>query len=186
VICLSLITSPENFADEHVLIEKMFKLGLESLFVRKPHLPESLIERWILGIDYKWHDKLLPWQGSAHSFEELKKLENREIILLGPIFDSISKHGYKSKFSKDELKTGIANWRALAPENNKIKLYALGGIEAENICELEGLGFDGAAVLGAVWNHANPCKAFECILSAIPRHESPFTSPQFSEPNFPL
>jgi len=170
---LSLITSPENFADEHVLIERMFELGLESLFVRKPHLPENLIERWTLGINYKWHEKLLPWQGSAHSFEELKKLEGREIILLGPVFDSISKYGHKSKFSKEELKTGIAKWRGLAPNNGKIKLYALGGIDAENICELESLGFDGAAVLGAVWNYANPCEAFESILSAIPCPESP-------------
>ena len=170
---LSLITSPENFADEHALIEKMFELGLESLFLRKPHLSENLIERWTLGINYKWHEKLLPWQGSAHSFEELEKIENREMILLGPVFDSISKHGYKSKFSKDELKTGIANWRALAPENGKTKLYALGGIEAENICELEGLGFDGAVVLGAVWNYADPCKAFESIFTAAAKQGSP-------------
>jgi thiamine-phosphate pyrophosphorylase len=166
---LSLITSPENFADEHALIERMFELGLESLFVRKPNLPETLIERWTLGINCEWHGKLLPWQGSAHSFDELKKIENREIILLGPVFDSISKHGYKSKFSRDELKEGIAEWRALKPGNSEIKLYALGGIDAENIKELEELGFDGAAVLGAVWNYADPIGAFERILSAMPK-----------------
>ncbi|MCL2101946.1 MAG: thiamine phosphate synthase [Fibromonadales bacterium] len=168
---LSLITSPENFADEHILIEKMFELGLESIFVRKPHLPESLVERWTLGINYKWHDKLIPWQGSAHSFEELKKIKGREIVLLGPVFDSISKHGYKSKFSKKELQAGIAEWRDFAPENSKTKLYALGGIESENINELAKLGFDGAAVLGAVWNYADPVEAFEGLrFSLTPQH----------------
>ncbi len=54
MLSLSLITSPENFADEHVLIEKMFELGLENLFVRKPNIEEALIDRWILGINYKY------------------------------------------------------------------------------------------------------------------------------------
>ncbi|MDR0516824.1 MAG: thiamine phosphate synthase [Fibromonadaceae bacterium] len=173
---LSLITSPENFADEHDLVENMFELGLESLFVRKPSLPEDLVERWSLGIKYEWHEKLLPWQGSAHSFEELKKINRREIVLLGPVFDSISKHGYKSKFLKCELKEGIAEWREFIGKENKTKLYALGGIDAENICELEELGFDGAAILGGVWNYADPVGAFERILSAMPRPESPSSS----------
>lgn len=159
---LSLITSPENFADEHALIEKMFELGLEKLFVRKPNMEEALTERWILGINYKYHDRLIPWHGSAHSFEELKKFEGKDIILLSPVFDSISKHEYKSKFSKEELKTGIAEWRVRACPMPT--LYALGGIDAENINELAELGFDGAAVLGAVWNYADPVGAFEKIL----------------------
>jgi thiamine-phosphate pyrophosphorylase len=167
-LSLSLISSPENFADEHELIERMFELGLETLFVRKPNLSEDLLERWTLGINYDWHARLLPWQGSAHSFEELKKMENREIVLLGPVFDSISKHGYKSKFSKDELKAGITEWREFIGSQGKTKLYALGGIDAENISELEELGFDGAAVLGGVWNYADPIGAFERILSAMP------------------
>jgi len=167
---LSLITSPENFADEHSLIERMFELGLENLFVRKPNLSDNLLERWTLGINYKWHERLLPWQGSVHSFEELKNFDYKEIILIGPIFDSISKPGYKSKFSKEELKTGIANW------HSRTKLYALGGIDSENIGELAELGFDGAAVLGAVWNYADPVGAFERILSAMPKPESPISS----------
>ncbi|MDR2580729.1 MAG: thiamine phosphate synthase [Fibromonadaceae bacterium] len=167
-LSLALITSPENFADEHVLVERMFELGLEYLFVRKSDLPENLLERWTLGINYKWHGKMLPWQGSAHSFEELKKNEGREIIMLGPVFDSISKYGYQSKFSKEELKTGIAEWRASMGDGCKTKLYALGGIDAENISEIAELGFDGAAVLGGVWNYADPVGAFERILSAMP------------------
>jgi thiamine-phosphate pyrophosphorylase len=164
---ISLITSPENFEGEQALIERMFELNLENLFVRKPNLSRDSIERWALGINYKWHKKILPWSGSAHSFEELKEMENREIALLGPVFDSISKLGYKSKFSKEELKIGIAEWHRFVGDRSKIKLYALGGINAENICELKKLGFDGAAVLGGVWNYVDPVAAFESILSAM-------------------
>jgi len=153
LLSISVITSPENFEGEQALIECMFELGLENLFVRKRNLSED----WIFGINRKWHKKILPWQGSAHSFEELKEMGNREIVLLGPVFDSISKRGYKSKFSKEELKAGISQW------HGKAKLYALGGINAENISELKELGFDGAAVLGGVWNDANPVAAFSTL-----------------------
>jgi len=162
---LSVITSPENFEGEQVLIERMFELGLENLFVRKPNLYKDLVEQWLLGINHKWRKKILPWQGSAHSFEELKEMGNREIVLLGPVFDSISKHGYKSIFSKDELKVGISQWRRFMGEGNKTKLYALGGINAENIGKLKELGFDGAAVLGGVWNCADPVAAFSTLCS---------------------
>jgi Thiamine monophosphate synthase len=164
---LSIITSPENFKGEQALIERMFELNLENLFVRKPNLSKDLVEQWILGINCKWREKILPWQGSAHSFDELKKMRDRKIVLLGPIFDSISKHGYKSKFSKEELKTGISEWRRFMGEGSGTKLYALGGINAENICELKEMSFDGAAVLGGVWNCADQVAAFESILSAM-------------------
>lgn len=166
-ISISIITKPQNFEGEQALIECMFELGLEILFVRKPNLPKDLIEQWIMGMNHKWHKKILLWQGSAHSFEELKKMGNREMVLLGPIFDSISKQGYKSKFSKEELKAGIYEWRRFTGEGNRAKLYALGGINAGNISELKELGFDGAAVLGGVWNCADQVAAFESILSAI-------------------
>jgi len=164
---LSVITSPENFEGEQALIERMFELGLENLFVRKPNLSKDLIEQWILGINCKWREKILPWQGSAHSFEELKEMGNRKIVLLSPVFDSISKRGYKSKFSKEELKAGISEWRRFIGEGSRAKLYALGGVNAENIGELKELGFDGAAVLGGVWNCDYQLAAFESIFSAM-------------------
>jgi thiamine-phosphate pyrophosphorylase len=163
---LSIITSPENFEGEQAFIERMFEFGLETLFVRKPNLSKNLIEQWLLGINCKWRKKILPWQGSAHSFEELRKMGNMEIVLLGPVFDSISKRGYKSKFSKEELKAGIAEWRRFIGDGSK-KLYALGGVNAKNIGELKEMGFDGAAVLGGVWNYADPAATFESILSAM-------------------
>jgi len=160
---LSVITSPRNFDGEQALIERMFELNLENLFVRKPNLSKDLIEQWILGINSKWREKILPWQGSAHSFEELKEMGNMEIVLLSPVFDSISKCGYKSKFSKEELKAGISEWRRFMGEGSGTKLYALGGVNAENICELKEMGFDGAAALGGVWNCADPVAAFSTL-----------------------
>ena len=165
---ITLISSPENFAGEHEILEEMFELGLQRLYARKPQMAEVLLERWIIGFNIKWHNNILPWPGSAHSFEELEKT-NANVCFLGPVFDSISKFGYKSKFSHRELKKGIAAWKAFQKkENRSQKLFALGGVEAGNLSKLAKLGFDGAAVLGTVWHNPNPVEAFLEILNHRP------------------
>jgi thiamine-phosphate pyrophosphorylase len=157
---IALISSPENFAGEHEIVEQMFECGLKMLYARKPQMPDPLLERWRLGFDIKWHNYIFPWQGSAHSFEELKKT-NADICFLSPVFDSISKFGYKAKYNSQELKEGIATWK----KNHSQKLFALGGVAAENIAELESLGFDGAALLGTVWHNPDPVAALLEILN---------------------
>ena len=64
---------------------------------------------------------------------------------LSPIFDSISKEGYKANFDKLELKEFLA-------KDRKTKVIALGGLTEENYLEVLELGFDGGAFLGSVWN----------------------------------
>jgi len=168
---IALISSPENFAGEHEILEQMFERGLKMLYARKPQMPEPLLERWIIGFDIKWHNYILPWQGSAHSFEELKKI-NIDICFLSPIFDSISKFGYKAKYNNQELKEGIAAWRDFQKkENRSQKLFALGGVDSENIATLVELGFDGAAVLGTVWHNPDPVEALLEIISHTQTHE---------------
>ncbi|MBQ5621975.1 MAG: thiamine phosphate synthase, partial [Bacteroidaceae bacterium] len=66
---------------------------------------------------------------------------------LSPIFDSISKEGYQSAFSRDELLE--AKRKGILSKN----VYALGGITFDKLNEIQNLGFYGAAILGAFWNN---------------------------------
>ncbi len=45
----SLLTSSENFVDEIDLIEKLFDVGLDFLYIQKPHLKERALERFLLA-----------------------------------------------------------------------------------------------------------------------------------------
>ena len=63
---------------------------------------------------------------------------------MSPVFDSISKQGYKANFNKEELKKFLKKER-------KIKIMGLGGVTEDNYSELINLGFDGGAFLGSVW-----------------------------------
>ena len=85
---------------------------------------------------------------SCHSISEVEMYKDQyQYVTLSPIFDSISKQGYKAAFSESELKSaiekGIINQQVIA----------LGGIDTSNIHQLATMGFGGAAVLGVIWNH---------------------------------
>lgn len=88
------------------------------------------------------HPKAKEISYSAHSFMELMNWQSYDYIMLSPIFDSISKKGYKSSFSEEKLKENLKG------KNNVI---ALGGVTPEKFPYLQDLGFYGAAMLGYFW-----------------------------------
>lgn len=83
---------------------------------------------------------------SCHSLEEVKLYKDDfDYVFLSPIFDSISKKGYKSAFTEDELRR--------ASQNGIIdnKVVALGGVTFDKIPFLKDLGFGGAAMMGGIF-----------------------------------
>ena len=82
---------------------------------------------------------------SCHTLEEVTKYKNEcDYLFLSPIFDSISKRGYRSKFSYEELLS--ASMHGIIDS----KVVALGGVTADNIDYLRSLNFGGVAMLGGV------------------------------------
>ena len=65
---------------------------------------------------------------------------------MSPIYDSISKAGYKSGFSKEALMQASAN--GVIDE----KVIALGGVTFDKIAVLKALNFGGVAMIGAIYN----------------------------------
>lgn len=85
---------------------------------------------------------------SIHSMEELNKLKaDYDYVFLSPVFNSISKHGYESRFNLAGLSEGLKN------KVSKVGVVALGGIDEENTGLALQTGFDGVALLGAIWNN---------------------------------
>jgi len=84
---------------------------------------------------------------SVHSLDEADELIDFDYAFFGPMFDSISKPDYKG--------IDLAGFKL--PGHLKTKLVALGGITTDNIAQVFDMGFDKAAVLGALWN--NPSEA---------------------------
>lgn len=83
---------------------------------------------------------------SCHSWSEVLLCEGYDYVFLSPVFDSISKVGYKAAFDIETF-SNVLHKKVLGT-----KVIALGGVCAENVDQVESMGFDGYAMLGAIWN----------------------------------
>ncbi len=82
---------------------------------------------------------------SCHSLDEVKAVEkNFDACFLSPVFPSISKPGYSGELNLEEVERYLKTPR-------EITVNALGGIDAGHLSTVAQVGFDGAAILGAVW-----------------------------------
>ena len=98
---------------------------------------------------------------SCHTIEEVVEYKDHcNYVTLSPIFDSISKQGYKADFTENDLKAAFK--KGILDE----KVIALGGITSSHINDLSEMGFGGIAVLGVIWNHSN-LQAVQNALSQI-------------------
>ena len=95
---------------------------------------------------------------SVHSVETYNALPDFfEYAFISPVFDSISKPGYKAvPFDLDKR-----------DKEKPVKLIGLGGIHASNIHEAMDMGYDGFAVLGSIWESEEPVKAFQKMRNAM-------------------
>ncbi|MDR2791783.1 MAG: thiamine phosphate synthase [Tannerellaceae bacterium] len=83
---------------------------------------------------------------SCHSLEEVAAFAPLcDYVFLSPIFDSLSKQGYKAAFSEETLTEG--RQRGIISQ----RVYALGGIMPERIGQVKSMGFGGVGVLGYIW-----------------------------------
>ncbi len=120
--------------DHHELALR-YALGGIHLNSRNPDVPE-------------WLDRgRFTLSRSCHSIKEVEATrQDFDYVFLSPIYDSISKQGYRSAFSKKQLeeagKAGILS-----------NVYALGGVTFSKLPEVEQLGFAGAAMLGGFWEN---------------------------------
>lgn len=174
---LAVITTPENLPREEEALRLLGDTdGVYSLHLRKPgqsveqlrqlllRLPQNTLQKIRLHSHFELcsefslqgvHlNRLCPTppqdatsvSASCHSIEEVRqKKTDRRFVFLSPIFNSISKQNYQSAFTEEELRQAARN--GIIDQN----VFALGGVEAQNIALLKEMGFGGAGMIGGIW-----------------------------------
>lgn len=165
-------TSPSSIEDEANKLTSLLEAGVDTIHIRKPDWSVREVKNLIEDIPYEFRKKLrlhghfellnemnlagvhlnsrnpnCPYNAMSksiplHSEKELESASSYEYATLSPIFNSISKKGYKSKFSLDQIENKISGKN----------IVALGGVTPANLFLLKEKGFSGAALLGYIWN----------------------------------
>lgn len=179
---LVVISDPSPVAQECYILNSLFKAGLMHFNLRKPLSSRAEVEMLIDGIEprffsrisiHQYHE-LAPIYGlkrlhytekarhesdlfklimqkeegyflstSVHSEITLNTMSNFDSVFYGPVFNSISKPGYTSRLRSSFF---------LKKEGLEAEVIALGGINPVNLTKVQEMNFDGAAVLGTIWN----------------------------------
>jgi thiamine-phosphate pyrophosphorylase len=105
---------------------------------------------------------------SCHDLATLDSALGRfDAVFLSPVFPSISKPSYQPT-----LKHAVVTERLVrrTAAERRTEVIALGGITPANASCCAELGFDGLAVLGALWQATEPLKIFEQLQQSISVH----------------
>jgi thiamine-phosphate pyrophosphorylase len=153
---------PEQFhsriiVHSHHDLSADFALGGVHFRDRSPH-PKSN------PLDYTSRSMLC--SRAVHTLNDLRSSLNEfDRVLFSPVFPSISKSGYAplGTFSVRELKAVVALPR-------RAEVIALGGVTVSRIPDCIQFGFDGVAVLGAIWQAPNPLLAFAQLQEVLHAH----------------
>lgn len=175
---LVIITKPEFFVEEDKIITTLFDEGLDTLHLYKPGSTPLYFERLLTLIPEEYHDQIvihehyymkqefdlkgihidnpaeqLPsgYRGkvsrSCTKLDELKALKKQsQYVFLHNIFDSLHEPDVKSTFTPAEIHE--ASRHGLIDKH----VYALGGMNADNLRWAKDEGFGGVVICGDVWN----------------------------------
>ena len=195
---LIVVTSPDYFPGEGELINALFGAGLRLLHLRKPendmakfralmneidpvyyqdiaihqhhdlagefsvrrlHFPEKL---WLCTTEQRKTELFTSGfrlSRSIHQWSTLADTAFLDYVFFGPVFNSISKAGYLSTVPEDFCLAGL-------PAG--LNVFAIGGITANRFADLKRMNFQGAALLGAIWNDpSSALKEFEKMLKLV-------------------
>lgn len=166
------ITAPDFVDEESEKIAALFEAGVDIIHIRKPEWSIDDVRRLIEDIPCRYRSRLRlhghfalvsemnlggvhlnrrnpkaplsvkAVSKSCHSIQEVIDSQGTDYVTLSPVFDSISKQGYASKFCHEKI----------GEKTRGHKVVALGGVTAEKLMTVRQKGFSGAALLGYIWS----------------------------------
>nr|WP_295874103.1 thiamine phosphate synthase [uncultured Chitinophaga sp.] len=172
---LWIVTSPERIHEEEKIVADLLQAGASYILLRKPSWQTADYLAFLGNTDPAWLPRFIvrdqpavssrfPIGGLHLSANARNGIDSRDlqrfplcstgihdaaaiatmpppfsVLLLSPVFDSISKAGYHGRFAQP------------LPDKQGKRVLALGGVNASNIHQLKAWHFDGAALLGAIW-----------------------------------
>ena len=178
---LALMTQPTFFVEEDKILSSLFDEGLEILHLFKPDSEPVFSERLLSLLSDEYYKRIMvhtnfylkeeyklrgihiedettpaPKGYKGHisrtctHLDQLKEAKgNSDYVLLKYIFDSQTESDQKATFNLEDLKE--ASRRGLIDRH----VYALGGMNIDNVNIARDLGFGGIVISGDIWNRFN-------------------------------
>ena len=178
---LIVMTRATFFVEEDKILTTLFEAGMDNLHLYKPGAEPIYSERLLTLLDEDYYGKITVhdhfylkdeyrlrgihlntaqaetpegYRGNisrtCHAVSELKEAKKRSnYVFLKTLFDSQSNKNDKATLTIDELEE--ASRQGLIDK----KVYAMGGMNLDNVHIAKELGFGGIVICGDLWNRFN-------------------------------
>ncbi len=178
---------------ERKIVLRLFENGLTAFHLRRPHWSATQFKNWLSAFPAELRSRVFVHQypqlvrkfglagfhlahGTAfpsisacgmlsaqcEDFQSVLRCgEKCARIMLGPVFPPEKYDVTVPRRTPEEYAAIVAYWRA---HGGKAEVLAFGGVNAGNIRFCREAGFDGVGVVGAVWDAADPVKAFKNLI----------------------
>lgn len=178
---LIIMTKATFFVEEDKILTTLFDEGLEDLHLYKPGSEPIYSERLLTLLSEDYHRKItvhdhfylkeeyglkgihlnnatdeppIGYRGNVtrtcHAIDELKEAKRKSsYVFLKSLFDSQTNPADKQSFSIETLQEAAR--KGLIDK----KVYAMGGMNLDNIQIAKDLGFGGVVICGDLWNRFN-------------------------------
>jgi thiamine-phosphate pyrophosphorylase len=111
-------------------------------------------------------DSTLTLSSSFHNWEEIATTTVAwDAAFISPVFDSISKKGYKAAIPLHQC--SVIQQQLMETHGHRPQILGLGGVDRHNIQQLHQNGFDGAVLLGSIWASEKPLTALNMLLDSL-------------------
>lgn len=131
---------------------------VRGIHLTRRHRKKNFIRTWLQMKYIKIRRPKIEITAAYHTITSFKEANpGYSYVFLSPIFNSISKLGYKSTFSEDSL--------AQMLRKTSYEVIALGGVDEDKIDQARKWGFSGVAILGSLWKSKDPVEKFKRIQS---------------------
>jgi len=141
----------------HTHHELATQFKVKGIHLTERHRKKKAFRTWLTMKWVKFRRPDIQVTTSFHVIQSITRNHNPEYryVFLNPIFESISKIGYKSTFNDDSLREAL--------KKTKYKVLAMGGVTFDNIDRVIDFGFHGFGLVGTLWQNENPVKEFQRI-----------------------
>jgi len=178
---LIIMTKSTFFVEEDKILTSLFEAGMDSLHLYKPGSEPVYSERLLTLLSDEYYGRIvvhdhfylkdefrlkgihlnnyqvetpIGYRGNisrtCHAIDELQDAKKRSnYVFLKTLFDSQSNPADKSTMNMEELEEAAS--RGLIDK----KVYAMGGMNLDNVSVARSLNFGGVVICGDLWNRFN-------------------------------
>ena len=174
---LILLTHPDFFIQEHIILDAMFEEGLDMLHILKPNSEPIFCERLLKLMDKGWRKKIVTHEHfylknefklhgihlSQRNPEPPAKYRDHvscscfsmeEVVRRKPKCDYVFLSQIYDGITKPDFKSSFSELELQDATSHGIidsKVMAFGGISLDNIDNLKSYGFGGVVIFGDIW-----------------------------------